>query len=98
MSNKAGMLVAEDETSVAMVMVFLPTRAGGDVQTAWNAEKGMRLVQDAEDHIAQPVNVVDFVSRILSCVKPEPARHKTCPLDVPDEDTDTNTKRLGNTP
>jgi DNA-binding response OmpR family regulator len=43
---KAKILIVEDETSVAMMMVFLLSRAGCEVQAACNAEKAMRLAQD----------------------------------------------------
>lgn len=45
MTAKARILVVEDETSVAMMIVFLLTRAGCDVQAAWNLEKVMRLAE-----------------------------------------------------
>lgn len=45
MADKIRILVVEDETSVAMMMVFLLSRAGCDVQTAWNAEGAMQLAQ-----------------------------------------------------
>ena len=45
MTGKAKILVVEDQTSVAMMMVFLLTRAGCDVAAAWNAEKALQLAQ-----------------------------------------------------
>lgn len=48
MSDKLKILVVEDETSVAMMMVFLLTRAGCEVEAAENADKAMRLAQDRE--------------------------------------------------
>jgi len=45
MSGKPKILVVEDEMAVAMMMVFMLTRAGHDVQTAWDPEKLMRLAQ-----------------------------------------------------
>jgi CheY-like chemotaxis protein len=45
MTAKAKILVVEDQTSVAMMMVFLLTRAGCEVATAWNAEKALPLAQ-----------------------------------------------------
>jgi CheY-like chemotaxis protein len=45
MSGKAKILVVKDQTSVAMMMVFLLTRAGCDVAAAWNAEKALQLAQ-----------------------------------------------------
>ena len=43
--QKAKILVVEDETSVAMMMTFLLTRAGCEVQTAWNVEKALQLAE-----------------------------------------------------
>jgi DNA-binding response OmpR family regulator len=45
---KARILIVEDDTPLAMMMVSLLTRAGCDVQTAWNVEKAMRLAQDED--------------------------------------------------
>jgi len=45
---KARILIVEDDTPLAMMMVSLLTRAGCDVQTAWNVEKTMRLAQDED--------------------------------------------------
>lgn len=46
MIDKVRILLVEDDTPLAMMMVSLLTCAGCDVQTAWNAEKAMRLAQD----------------------------------------------------
>lgn len=43
MTTKVKVLVVEDETPVAMLMVFLFARAGHDAESAWNAEKALRL-------------------------------------------------------
>jgi CheY-like chemotaxis protein len=48
MTAKAKILVVEDQASVAMMMGFLLTRAGCDVETAWNAEKALRLAHDGD--------------------------------------------------
>jgi DNA-binding response OmpR family regulator len=48
MNRKTKILIVEDDTPLAMMMVSLLTRAGCDVQTAWNAEKTMRLAQDED--------------------------------------------------
>jgi len=48
MNRNARILIVEDDTPLAMMMVSLLTRAGCDVQTAWNAEKAMRLAQDED--------------------------------------------------
>ncbi|MGO9477106.1 MAG: response regulator transcription factor [Limisphaerales bacterium] len=45
MRDKARILVIEDEPGVSMMAVYLLTQAGCEVQTAWNAEKGMQLAQ-----------------------------------------------------
>ena len=45
MRDKAKILVVEDEPGASLMMVFLLTQAGCDVQTAWNAEKALRLAQ-----------------------------------------------------
>jgi DNA-binding response OmpR family regulator len=43
MTGQPKILIIEDETSVAMMMVFLLTRAGCEVQSAWNAERAEQL-------------------------------------------------------
>lgn len=48
MTGKTKILIVEDETPVAMMMVFLLHRAGCEVETATNAEQAMRLVQAAD--------------------------------------------------
>jgi DNA-binding response OmpR family regulator len=48
MIAKAKILIVEDDTPLAMMMVSLLTRAGCDVQTAWNAEKAIRLAVDGD--------------------------------------------------
>lgn len=48
MNRNARILIVEDDTPLAMMMVSLLTRAGCDVQTAWNAEKAMRLAEDGD--------------------------------------------------
>jgi DNA-binding response OmpR family regulator len=48
MNQKTRILIVEDDTPLAMMMVSLLTRAGCDVQTAWNADKAMRLAQDED--------------------------------------------------
>jgi DNA-binding response OmpR family regulator len=45
MSDKVNILVVEDEPGVSMVIVHLLTRAGCDVATAWNSQKGIKLAQ-----------------------------------------------------
>jgi len=45
MTGKTKILIVEDETPVAMMMVFLLRRAGCEVETATNAEQAVRLVQ-----------------------------------------------------
>ena len=45
MSDKAKILVVDDQMAVALMMVFLLERVGCDTQTALNAEKALRLAQ-----------------------------------------------------
>ena len=45
MTSQPKILIVEDDTPLAMMMVSLLTRAGCDVQTAWNAEKAIRLAE-----------------------------------------------------
>jgi DNA-binding response OmpR family regulator len=47
-AGKPRILIVEDDTPLAMMIVSLLTRAGCDVQTAWNADKAMRLAQDED--------------------------------------------------
>jgi DNA-binding response OmpR family regulator len=48
MTGKTKILIVEDEMPVAMMMTFLLTRAGCEVETATNAEQAVRLVQAAD--------------------------------------------------
>ena len=48
MADKVKILIIEDQTSVAMMMTYLLTRAGCEVQAAHTAEQGMRLAQDGD--------------------------------------------------
>ena len=45
MSPKIKILVVDDQMAVAMMMVFLLTRAGCEVESALTAEKALRLAQ-----------------------------------------------------
>lgn len=45
MSNKTRILVVDDQMAVALMMVFLLTRADCEAQSALSAEKALRLVQ-----------------------------------------------------
>jgi len=45
MTDRINILIVEDEMPVAMMMAYLLTQAGCEVQTAWNAERGMKLAQ-----------------------------------------------------
>jgi len=45
MSDKAKILVVDDQMAVAMMIVFLLTRAGCEAQAALSAEKSLRLAQ-----------------------------------------------------
>ncbi len=44
-SPKAKILVVDDQMAVALMMVFLLTRAGCETEVATNAEKALRLAQ-----------------------------------------------------
>ena len=45
MTAKAKILAIEDEPGVSMMMVYLLSQAGCEVQTAWNAKRGINLAQ-----------------------------------------------------
>lgn len=133
MSFKAKILIIEDDTPVAMMMVHALSCAGCDALVANTGEKGMELAREnkfdlitldvdlpdisgfeicselkqrhlschtpivfisvrlcekdrqrafdlgAVDYITKPFDAMDFVSRILSCVKPEQPRYKIPP-------------------
>ena len=58
--GKMRILVVEDETSLAMMMVHLLTRAGCDVQRAMNAERAMQLAQAGDfDLITLDIDLPD---------------------------------------
>ncbi len=60
MSIKARILIVEDETPVAMMMVHVLSRAGCDVLVAPTGEKGMELAQENEfDLIMLDVDLPD---------------------------------------
>ena len=48
MRDKTKILVAENQPGVAMMITYLLTWAGCEVQTAWNAKRGMKLAQTKE--------------------------------------------------
>lgn len=74
MKDKARILVIEDEPRVSMMMAYFLTQAGCEVQTAWNAEKGMRLAQTREfDLITLDVNLPGISGfEICHCLKENP--------------------------
>jgi DNA-binding response OmpR family regulator len=60
MSDKAKILVVEDEMPVALMMVFLLTRAGCDVTTATSGKKGLELAATTKfDLITLDVDLPD---------------------------------------
>ncbi|MGA9777818.1 MAG: response regulator [Verrucomicrobiia bacterium] len=63
MKGKAKILIVENDTPVAMMMVNLLTRAGCDVMVANTGKKGMELAQENEfDLIALDMDLPDFNS------------------------------------
>ena len=61
MSTKAKILVVDDQMPVALMMVFLLTRAGCEAEAATNAEKALRLVQSERfDLITLDVEMPDI--------------------------------------
>jgi DNA-binding response OmpR family regulator len=71
MTGKARILVIEDEPGVSMMMVYLLTQAGCEVQTAWSAERGMKLAQTGKfDLITLEVDLPGMNGfEICSCLK-----------------------------
>jgi CheY-like chemotaxis protein len=45
MAEKTKILIIEDEPGVSLMMAYLLTQAGCEAQTAWNAERGIKLAQ-----------------------------------------------------
>jgi DNA-binding response OmpR family regulator len=61
MNGKTRILVVEDETPVAMMMVHILTRAGCDVQAAHTGRKGMEIAQEQKfDLILLEVKLPDI--------------------------------------
>ena len=61
MSEKKRILVVEDETPVALMMVFLLSRVGYNVTTARTGQEGMRLATTTQfDLITLDVNLPDL--------------------------------------
>jgi DNA-binding response OmpR family regulator len=61
MTSKTKILVVEDETPVAMMMVHILTRAGCDVQAAHTGRKGMELALETKfDLITLDVDLPDI--------------------------------------
>ena len=48
MNRNARILIVEDDSPLALLMVSLLTRTGGETREAWNAEKAMRLAPDKD--------------------------------------------------
>ena len=60
MSDKKRILVVDDQMPVALMMVFLLTRAGCEAEAATNAEKALRLAQaEAFDLITLDLEMPD---------------------------------------
>src|ERR1035441_10450852 len=58
MKDKARILVVDDEASVALMILFLLTRAVCEGETAWNIEKALRLAETEKfDLITLDVNI-----------------------------------------
>lgn len=63
MTAKPKILIVEDEASAAMLLTHLLTRAGCEVQTAWNANRALRLAQAGDfDLITLNMNMPDMNS------------------------------------
>jgi DNA-binding response OmpR family regulator len=61
MITKPKILIVDDQMAVALMIVFLLTRAGCEAQAAFSAEKAMRLVQgEAFDLITLDVGIPDL--------------------------------------
>jgi DNA-binding response OmpR family regulator len=61
MSDKVKILVVDDQMAVALMMVFLFTRAGCEAEAATNAEKALRLAQtEVFDLITLDVEMPDL--------------------------------------
>lgn len=61
MKGKAKILIVEDETPVAMMMVHILSRAGCDVQVASTGEKGLELAKENRfDLITLDVDLQDI--------------------------------------
>jgi DNA-binding response OmpR family regulator len=66
MSPKIKILVVDDQMAVALMMVFLLTRAGCEAQAALSAEKALRLAQtEAFDLITLDVGMPDLDGFLL---------------------------------
>ena len=48
MKQRANILIVEDETPLAMMMVHLLTRAGFHVEAAWNLDRAIQLAEGTE--------------------------------------------------
>ena len=74
MKDKARILVIEDKPGVSMMMVYLLTQAGCEVQTVWNAKRGMKLDQTGElDLITLDVNSPGISGlEIYHCLRENP--------------------------
>ena len=97
---KPRILIVEDDTPLAMMMASLLTRAGCDVQTAWNAEKAIRLAQDEDfDLITLDVDLRGTNGfEICSRLKENPHLHDTPVVFVsghPSEEYQQRTVELG---
>jgi two-component system response regulator BaeR len=72
MTDKARILVIESEPGVAMMATYLLTWADCEVQTAWNAERGMKLAQTREfDLITLDMNMPGGFE-ICRCLRENP--------------------------
>ena len=72
MADKVKILVIEDEPGVSMMIAHLLTQVGCEVQTAWSAQRGMKLAQIREfDLITLDMNIAGGFE-ICSSLKENP--------------------------
>ncbi len=61
MTDKPRILIIEDEPALLLMMVYLLTRVGCDVLTAWSGEKGIQMAKEGKfDLITLDIDLPDI--------------------------------------
>ena len=95
MSPKIKILVVDDQMAVALMMIFLLTRAGCEAQSALDAKKALRLAQTEEfDLITLDIDMPGIGGfELFQCLKQIPHLRETPVIFISGQPTMENMQR-----